>query len=173
MTLVLPTKVAWGMADDPGGTEKPKLPGDEDIAARFERIRDQLKRLDLPELPEDEIERIQKQATGPKFAQDDVESKLTELESRAQHAKGQFQTAINRPSPKSLDESNRSSRGLAFGMMIAYMIMGLPMAGVGIGALIDWRLGTVMGKGIGVLAGAVLGVTMAIRVINENANKPS
>jgi len=156
------------MADDAG---KPRLPDDDDISARFEKIREQLHGMDLPELPEAEIERLQSGVATPKVDHANVESRLKDLESRAQHAKGQYQTAINKPTPKEVESSSKSTRGLALGMMIAYTIMGLPLAGIGIGALIDWWLGSVMGKGIGALAGSVLGVTMAIKMINANANK--
>ena len=152
-------------------SEKPRMPDDADIAARFEKIREQLHSMELPELPEDEIKRLEAGPVKPAVDHDHVDAKLKDLETRANKAQGQFRQAINRPTPKALESSNKSTRGLAVGMLVAYTIMGLPLAGIGIGFLIDWWLGTVMAKGLGALAGATLGVIMAIKIINANADK--
>ena len=60
-----------------------------------------------------------------------------------------------------------SSRGLGVGLTIAYMIIGLPLLGAGIGWLIDGRAGGTMWIGIGTVIGGVLGVFAAISIMNR------
>lgn len=157
------------MSDDSIPPQKPSLPDDEDLQRRFERIREDLKGMDLPDLPPDDVERLQAKSELPTPAHDDIDEKLRLLQDKVKRTQGQYVTAVNKPSKKDIEESNRNSRGLAFGLTIAYLIMGMPLACAAIGWIIDWRLGTEMGKGIGCLIGATIGVIIAIRMINENA----
>ncbi len=125
--------------------------------------------MDLPDLPPDELERLQAKPDLPSPGHDDVDEKLRKLQIKVKQTQSQYVNAVNKPSKKDIEESNRNSRGLAFGLTIAYLIMGMPLACAAIGWIIDWRLGTEMGKGIGCLFGATIGVIIAIRMINENA----
>lgn len=64
------------------------------------------------------------------------------------------------------------SRGLGIGLMIAYAIIGTPLLMAGIGYLIDVNQKTEFYKGMGALAGAVIGIVYAITVLNrENDRK--
>ena len=157
------------MADDSQQPEKPSLPDDEDIQRRFERIREELKGMDLPDLPSDEVEQLQAKANLTAPGHEDIDDRLRDLQEKVKKTQSQYVNAVNKPSDKEIAESNRNSRGLAFGLTIAYLIMGMPLACAAIGWIIDWRLGTEMGKGIGCLIGATIGVIIAIRMINENA----
>lgn len=60
-----------------------------------------------------------------------------------------------------------SSRGLGVGLTIAYMIIGLPLLGAGIGWLVDGRTGGTTWIGIGTVIGGVLGVLAAISIMNR------
>ncbi len=60
-----------------------------------------------------------------------------------------------------------AARGLGIGLSVAYTILGLPMAGLGIGYLLDKSLNSTAWVPVGVLTGSVLGVAMAIFMINK------
>lgn len=60
-----------------------------------------------------------------------------------------------------------AARGLGVGMMVAYLIIGVPLGGALIGYLIDRGSGGGNATAIGVVAGAIVGVAMAISVMNR------
>lgn len=60
-----------------------------------------------------------------------------------------------------------AARGLGVGMMVAYLIIGVPLIGALIGYFVDRATKSGNGTAIGVVAGAILGVAMAISVMNR------
>ncbi len=144
------------------------MPSDEELQGRFERIRDELKELDLEETPD-----IPVLPTRPDIDHAAVDAKLDQIEERARKAKGGYVKAVNKPTTKAVADDNRNARGIAMGMTIAYTIIGFPMIGVAVGWLIDWKLGTPYWKAIGVLGGTTFGIVMAIKMVGENAKRES
>lgn len=61
-----------------------------------------------------------------------------------------------------------SARGAGLGLTVAYMIIGVPMFGAGIGWLIDRQGGTTHWIGLCTFFGAVLGVTIAVLTLQRH-----
>lgn len=73
-----------------------------------------------------------------------------------------------RKTKKSQSELDRdAARGLGIGMMVAYLIIGVPLIGALVGYFIDRATNGANAMAIGVVVGAVLGVAMAISVMNR------
>lgn len=85
----------------------------------------------------------------------------------------QFEEAKARREKRAQEEKRKAksdqeaARGLGLGLSIAYTIIGLPIFGFAVGWAIDQRLGTELAKGFCVLAGSIVGLTMAIVMLNR------
>jgi F0F1-type ATP synthase assembly protein I len=129
----------------------PDPPSDEDIAERLRKVREELSGMELPELPEDE-----------------VEAKSIELQEKVAAARRRSfpdppELEVNRPHQKQLEDPGY--RGLGIGMSVAYSLVGCVVVGWGIGKLIDMQTGGALGQAIGTLLGAVGGLAASIMMI--------
>lgn len=98
------------------------------------------------------------------------EELLQKIESIQQEA---IQKREQREKTRSEKERSRkgdaeAARGLGVGLSVAYTILGLPMLGLGIGYALDKSLNATAWVPVGVLTGSVLGVWMAIIIINRH-----
>ncbi len=106
----------------------------------------------------------------------DFESKIQELEAKAAAAKGRAKEREVTPnlSEEKLGSASSLSanRGLAFGLQLAYTLVGVPMAFFGVGWLIDRsRGGNTWQTWLG-LIGFGIAVTYTILLLNrQNAQK--
>lgn len=94
------------------------------------------------------------------------DSRLSELQTKAQTVKS-IRDSQQRDAERIQQRDNESGRGLGIGLTVAYMILGLPMFGAGVGWLIDRQVGGKFWIGVCTLMGAVLGLTLAIMTINK------
>ena len=144
----------------------PEGPSDDDIASRLRRVRDELSEMEgLPELPDEKIPEIGALPPAPDF-----DAKLRDLEARAQAAKDRREVKAS-TERKQLARSAEDARGLGMGMAVAYTIIGLPIAGIGIGWLIDQSQGTTIFRGFGAVIGSILGIVGAMLMLNRNQNR--
>jgi F0F1-type ATP synthase assembly protein I len=101
---------------------------------------------------------------------DDTHAALEEIERKAAALR-----ATQEKKTTTLSEQRRvdseSSRGLGIGMTVAYIIVGIPLAGAGLGYLIDKALKASIFMGIGTLIGAIIGISMTVVIVNREANK--
>ena len=97
----------------------------------------------------------------------EFEGRLRNLHARADNAKERL-VESEREKQRRYAAERDSAKGLGIGLTVAYTIIGLPLAGVGVGWLIDRGLGTTSGKGIGVLIGAALGMVMALIILKRS-----
>jgi F0F1-type ATP synthase assembly protein I len=141
------------MADEP---QRPEMPRDDDIRARFEKIREDLKGMELPELPDDEglrekIERVTNPAGSYKMPDP------PEIE-------------LKRPKTATSDGSrgNYNYKTLGIGMSAAYSLIGSMIVGFGLGWLFDRATHSNYGQVIGAVAGSILGIVTAIVLINRD-----
>ncbi len=105
------------------------------------------------------------------FFDAEFEERLGKLHDKANLAK-EIAEGKKREQQRNFASERETARGLGFGLTIAYTIIGLPLAGLFIGWLIDRSLGTTMAKGIGVIVGAALGMVMALVMLaktNQNS----
>ncbi|MFZ4508587.1 MAG: AtpZ/AtpI family protein [Fimbriimonas sp.] len=65
-------------------------------------------------------------------------------------------------------ETTSNYSGLGNGMQIAYTLMGFPMAGVLIGYFVDQPTNGSLGKALGCLVGAVLGLVVALHLMKRS-----
>jgi F0F1-type ATP synthase assembly protein I len=140
----------------PDESEKPQMPSDDDIRGRFEKIREDLRGMELPELPDDEalkakIEHVTNPASTHKFP-DPPDIKL------------------NRPKKPSADGTpgNYNYRTLGIGMSAAYSLVGSMIVGFGIGWLYDRATHGTYGQPIGAVLGAIFGIVAAMALINRD-----
>ncbi len=135
--------------------EKPSLPSDEDITARFQRIRDELEAMKPADLPEDLATKASEAGTKPVQA-------------------GRMPEVPNLEIPKSTKKptngtpGNYNYKSLGIGMSAAYSLVGAMIVGFGLGWVYDRYFHTISGQVIGGLFGSVLGIGSAIFLINRD-----
>lgn len=96
-------------------------------------------------------------------------ARMKALDERSERIRQQRQEKATEKK-RAIKSDQESSRGLAVGLSIAYTIMGVPVAGFLIGWLIDNQLKSEMYKGIGVMAGAVAGISMALFILKRHSD---
>lgn len=132
------------------------MPSDEDIRARFEKIREDLKGMELPDLPEDgalraKIEHVTHPSTSFKLPDPP-------------------EIPIKMPKVVKADGTpgNYNYRSLGIGMSAAYSLIGAMGVGFGLGWLFDRATHSDYGQPIGAVIGAILGIAMAMMLINRD-----
>ncbi|MDR3691244.1 MAG: hypothetical protein P4L46_17825 [Fimbriimonas sp.] len=150
------------MAESP---ERPEEPSDE-YRRRFERIRDELSGMDLPELPESEVARLNEATPHPDLEEEAMDARLANFESRLKRAKNSYQTQYNKE-PKQLAQRRDEAHGLGIGLNVAYTIIGMPLLGASVGWGLDRLTGLHVWTALLCISGATLGVVIAILTVNK------
>jgi len=97
----------------------------------------------------------------------ELEDRLARLEKKV-HQSQEVRQNKAREAARVQKADQESARGLGVGLFAAYSIIICPLIGLGAGWLIDKALGTRdIGIGLGTLAGAVLGIWVALHAINK------
>jgi F0F1-type ATP synthase assembly protein I len=102
----------------------------------------------------------------PQGAEPEFEERLARIEAKAEAVRAAREG-------KSAAESKRRGsdaedyRGLGIGLAVAYTIIGVPIAGAAIGWLLDQAMGSALWIQVCTLAGATLGVFMAVLMLNK------
>lgn len=132
---------------------------------------------DLPPDPFDEgLKKLQEKADAlkapelPAEVQGDFDSRMEELEARAQAVKRERE-AKEAQAARATKSDRDAAKGLGVGMSIAYTIIGLPLFGALVGWMIDNNTGGTQAKGIGVMIGVVAGMGMAFVILNRHQDK--
>lgn len=99
----------------------------------------------------------------------DFEDRLNTTEAKFDDAKARYE-AGKAKADKEAASSGESSRGLGFGLTIAYAIIGAPLVGYGIGYLIDQSTGASAYASALCLVGAFAGIAFAVVVLNKQNN---
>ena len=95
--------------------------------------------------------------------------RLKSLEDRAAQSKSRRETQAKQKARED-KSSAEAAKGLGVGLTVAYAILGMPLAGLGIGWLIE-KMGGPAGWQSGLIVlGAVLGGVFAILVVNKTQN---
>ena len=119
------------------------------------------------------LEELSQELKAPEIPADvdaDFDRRMTDLEARASAARG-VREAKQKQTERELKSDREATRGLGYGLSIAYTIIGLPLFGYGVGYLIDKSMGTEIWKGFAMLAGAVLGIGMAFWMMNKHESR--
>lgn len=126
--------------------------------------------MELPEMPDEAVdERLREmQAKGP-LDLPDVPN-VDALERRTTQARTSHNVAKAQEASR-LASDSKASKGLGVGLAIAYTLLGLPMAGLGIGFLVDHLTGSNGWKGIGTVVGAVAGIAFAVMMLNRENSR--
>lgn len=90
-----------------------------------------------------------------------LDAKFRALEEKAKIAKGVYKTT--RPSEDKREQKIGSYRGLGFGLMLAYGMIGVPLVGYGLGYLVERK----NGPGIGTTIGAVIAMIWVVYMVNR------
>ncbi len=139
---------------------------DESTEARFRRVQEELRAMELPDMPDDEVDaRLEEIKGRGRMSMPEVplgEEALKELErrttqARVTHTKAQGDVANRRASDA------KAAKGLGIGLAIAYGLIGLPILGLGIGFLLQKAIGGPW-VAIGVTVGFVGGIAFAMYV---------
>lgn len=152
--------------------ERPELPSDDEIEARFNKIRDSL-HPDLEDvdfklgeiLDNTSAEKI------PDHEHDEYHQKMAELETRL-HAAQQKKDAPEKAKASlsgSLDQKSSLSTGL--GLSLAYTIIGTPLLGYALGLGINKVTGTQGWQIWLTLIGSVIGIGWTVMVVNRNNDR--
>ncbi|HEY0866571.1 MAG TPA: AtpZ/AtpI family protein [Fimbriimonas sp.] len=143
------------MTNDPRDEGRfPEPPSDEDIAARLRKVREELSSMELPDLPEEELESRERE----------IESRIDRKEELPEVPEWEFK----RPKiPGQPSDDGGSHRGMAIGLSAGYTLMGPPIAGWFIGMLIDRSVGGNSYQMYGTLIGAVLGLIGAVFILQR------
>ncbi len=158
-------------------SERPQLPSDEEIRSKLLKIKEDAitqngagDELELELQAESLVANISAvtKAPVPSPEFDDLDAKLLSLKERATTAKAKHDKAT-KLDPKEIASSSSNARASGLGLMVAYMIMGFPFAGAGIGWLVDRFSGTKAYTGIGLMLGFVVGLAVTVGMVNKNA----
>lgn len=151
---------ANGKSSDPGGEADERL---QKVVEKIERELDATFEGRL-----DELEEAARRAKANRLHAEDheFEGRLSQLETKAKTAKGRNEEVGTLISERRLKQAE-DYRGLGVGLGIAYMIVGLPLLGAGVGWFIDRSSGTTQAMGFGALIGAAVGMGMALMMLNR------
>jgi F0F1-type ATP synthase assembly protein I len=128
------------MSEEP---ETPKLPTDEEIEARFSKIKENLN-MDLDDVDPKLHGILENTAVDrlPDSEHDEYATKLADIDAKIKQAKAN--KASTEPKKDSVSGSldPQSSVAMGMGLSLAYTIIGSPIVGYGIGLLINKVTGT-------------------------------
>lgn len=139
--------------------EKPKLPSDEEIEARFSKIKENLT-VELDDA-DTKLAEILGNTTVPKVEAPDFEDRLHALEDKAKHLKERRQSQKVQ-AEKEIRSVRDANQGLGMGMTIAYTILGMPLAGGCLGLLLNKVTNGTAWLPLCSLIGMVAGLSFAI-----------
>lgn len=101
---------------------------------------------------------------------DEFHRRLDDLGARASQSREKRQRQV-REEERSRTFDRDTARGTGVGLQVAYMIIGFPMAGLGLGWYLDDRFDANAWKPILVMGGATLGILMALVTLNRLERK--
>jgi tetrahydromethanopterin S-methyltransferase subunit G len=155
--------------------ETPPMPSDNEIKARFDRIKENLdpgEFIDVDSKLEEILSRDEK-VTLPQSEMDEYERKLSELEEKVKQAQAAKAKATGKAEDGSMSGSldRGTAVGMGFGLTLAYTIVGTPIAGYFLGKLINSLTGR---NGFEIwltIIGGIIGVAWVSMVATRNANR--
>ncbi|MBI5705496.1 MAG: hypothetical protein HZC36_00735 [Armatimonadetes bacterium] len=100
----------------------------------------------------------------------DLERRLSRIESQAKDARARNENVGSIPKRRSAKDAE-DYRGLGVGLSIAYTIIGFPVLFAVVGLFVDRANGTSQWAGIGAIAGAALGMGMALFMLKRNEER--
>lgn len=124
-----------------------------------------------PDAFEEGIQRLAEKAETlhvdrPEGLDEEFERRMKSLEERAS-AHRELRENEKREQERRTRGDRDAARGLGLGLSVAYTIIGLPVFGYGVGWLISRSTGSTTVAGFGMLIGAVLGIAVAIVMLNR------
>jgi len=120
---------------------------------------------------EEEIAQTRQQFEVGAALNDEFNDRLEAIERRAKGEKAR-RDAQKSQAVKQGAQIAKDAKGLGAGLTIAYAIIGLPLAGAGIGWLLDRAGGGTLFVTVGTLLGAALGIAMALYLLNRENSGP-
>lgn len=154
------------MSNEP---DKPELPSDDEIEARFNKIRENLH----PDLEEVDLQLagILENTKAPEIETDEFDGRIDALREKADALKAKRQ-AQKAEVDRQIRSTQESSQGLGMGLTIAYVFLGVPL----VGGLIGFALNKLTGGTIWIvifgLGGMVVGVVYAMILLAQQNKQP-
>jgi hypothetical protein len=149
-----------------------QLPSDEEINARFEKLKESLK-IELDDV-DGKLSNILGATEAPRVPEEvheEMLSKVEQIEARAAKAKQVYDQTKPQDNSLSGGLDKKTSLSMGLGLMMAYTIIGMPMAGFGLGLLINKATGTQGWQIWLTLIGSIIGIGWVIMVSNRQANR--
>jgi F0F1-type ATP synthase assembly protein I len=149
-----------------------QMPTDDEINARFEKLKEKL-HVDLEDV-DGKLEHILSETEAPRVpdtVHDEMLSKLDAIEQRAASAKQTLDKTKPQANSLSGGMDQKSALGMGLGLTMAYTIVGTPLAGYGIGLLINKSTGGNSWHIWLTLLGSVIGIGWVAMVANRHANR--
>ncbi len=146
-----------------------RIPAPDPDGERFRSALEDLER-EGADLSEEAIAKLEK--TGERLREEapgideGLDRGLAELEERARKARGEHEARKLREARRAESEAE-SYRGLGVGLTIAYVIIGVPILGAGVGWLLDRAASSSQWTAIGTVGGAAVGLALALAILNR------
>ena len=153
------------MSNEP---EKPELPSDDEIEARFSKLKENWD-VNLNDADE-KLATILDKTHAPKIETDEFDEKMKDLEHKAQQLKEKRQ-AQKVQAAKEVKSTQMANDGLGMGMTLMYTVLGPPLIGGIIGMFLDKSTGGNAWIVIFGLGGMVMGIGCAIFLLYRNNGK--
>jgi F0F1-type ATP synthase assembly protein I len=138
--------------------ENSPLPSDDDIQSRFDAIKEKLT-VDLDDVDERLNGILQGTETGglPVEEEDEMQAKARELEQKALALKAKREAQVAEQT-RQTRATQESTQGLGAGLMVAYALIGIPLAGGLVGLGLKSMTGNPIWVSVFGLGGMILGV---------------
>lgn len=154
-----------GMADEPE---------DESTEARFRRVQEDLRAMELSNLPDEEVDaRLddlkQRTASGLPEVPSDLDARMSRFESRTAAAKNVHRQAKGEEQSR-LANDTKAARGLGIGLAAAYALIGLPLVGALLGFLLA-RVAPGPWIALGAVVGFVGGIAFVVYLSGREGNR--
>ncbi len=159
------------MSQDP---EKPELPSDEEIEARFHKIRENLSTdLDDIDLKLEKIlsdTNVDDQKVAPE-EHEQYDQRIRDLEHKVKTAQNAANTTTSSSGSLSGSLDRKGSLSTGLGLSLAYTIIGTPLLGYAVGLGINKLTGTQGWQIWLTLIGSVIGIGWTMMVVNRNNDR--
>ena len=135
-----------------------------------ERVRKLMEHEDDLDSEDAQVQRLQSQvshiASAPAPDTDEFDASLKRLEAQVGQGKNR-RAAEAKAIADERAARGRDAKGMGVGLTLAYVIVGVPLVGAFFGWLLDMALNTNIMKGLGALTGAVVGLGIAVVMMNK------
>ena len=119
---------------------------------------------------EDRINAISEEHRQKLSSDEEFEARMAALHEKVDRIQS-IRQAANRSEKKQQASDGKVAASMGIGLSIAYTIIGCPLAGYGIGYLIDMQMGTTTIRSYAAMVGIIIGMGVAFVLIQKSNNQ--